>query len=121
LVSAKVGAGAVALAVAGAAGAPLVIGAVNQPAQKPGTTTTRLHLAVPGKSGVLQPWPSRPSGARIVRGRGTTAPLQAHSVGSPSGFAGRPTARPAPPPPVPSTAPASHAAAAGAVLSPWGP
>jgi RNA polymerase sigma factor (sigma-70 family) len=120
LVTAKVGAGAVALAVAGAAGAPLVIGAVHQPPQQSGPTTTRLHLAPPAKPAALAPPSSRPSRPRIVRGRSATARLQAHSAGSRSRL-GRSAVQAAARPPAPSPAPTRHAASAGAVLSPWGP
>jgi RNA polymerase sigma factor (sigma-70 family) len=120
LVSAKVGAGAVALAVAGAAGAPLVIGAVHQPAQQPGAATTRLHLAPPAKPAAPEPSFSRPSTPRIVRGRGAATHLKAHSVGPPA--ARRPTAPPsASSPPAPPPSPARPPAASSAVLSPWGP
>jgi len=116
MVSAKVGAGAVAIAVAGAAGAPLVIGAVNQPSTPAQPATTPLQLSVPAKAAALAP--PRSSPVRIVRGGGAIAPLRSHSVPKPS--ASR-TSGAAPPRPAPSTSPASHAAAARAVLSPWGP
>ena len=121
LVSAKVGAGAVALAVAGAAGAPLVIGAVRQSPQQPVPAMSRLHLAPPAKVSSLAPSASSPSPARIVRGRGASARLHAHSVGPRARLARSPAAGTATQSPTSSQQPAPHAAESGAVLSPWGP
>jgi RNA polymerase sigma factor (sigma-70 family) len=115
LVSARVGAGAVAIAVAGAAGAPLVIDAVHQGPPQRGPATTRLHLAPPAKAPALA-LRSRPSQARIVGGRGTTARLRAHTVAPPTPLIARKASRQAPP-----ALSSSSPTAAGAVLSPWGP
>ncbi|MDX6646559.1 MAG: hypothetical protein QOK40_2286 [Miltoncostaeaceae bacterium] len=123
MVSAKVGAGAVALAVAGAAGAPRVFGAVHQPPQQPGPATTRLQLAAPAKPSPLRQSPAHRPPTVVVRGRGATAGLRPHSVAaSRPRLAGRAPLRAAA---SSSTAPPPTRRASGsgpgAVLSPWGP
>jgi RNA polymerase sigma factor (sigma-70 family) len=121
LVGAKVGAGAVALAVAGAAGAPLVIGAVHGPPAKPPPAATRLHLAA--ATGAATAPVARRTAPRLAAPRGASTPMRTASLArrTAAGGASRQTApsiAPPTPPPPPRRSPSSGP---GAVLSPWGP
>jgi RNA polymerase sigma factor (sigma-70 family) len=119
MVGVKVGAGAAALAVAGVAGAPLVVSAVHQPAPKQ-PAMARLHLAPP------KPVPSASAAARrtpAAVGR-TSAVLHAHArAGARPTLTGRASSGPTgagATTPIAARQPRAGSGS-GAVLSPWGP